>query len=288
MRGLRLRRETFFIRFMTKTSEQTTYLTKILEKRRARVSKDFVNIPTENLRREAFEKRANSDLYRLQKALENAEKINIIAEFKRISPSKGVINIDAKAKEIAQLYFENGAAAISVLTEPDFFGGSFEDLKTVVAATNNRIPVLCKDFIIDKRQIFQSAIAGASAILLIVAAFPETEIDKLNRLFDLAEELGLDVLVEVHTLEELKIAEQIGAKIVGVNNRNLQTFQVSLETSAALVKSAPKDAILISESGLQTREDILRLKNLGFRGFLIGETLMRSENIENDLQNLIN
>jgi indole-3-glycerol phosphate synthase len=273
---------------MTKTSEQTTYLTKILEKRRARVSKDFVNIPTENLRCEAFEKRANSDLYRLQKALENAEKINIIAEFKRISPSKGVIKIDAKAKEIAQLYFENGAAAISVLTEPDFFGGSFEDLKTVVATTNNRIPVLCKDFIIDKRQIFQSAIAGASAILLIVAAFPETEIDKLNRLFDLAEELGLDVLVEVHTLEELKIAEQIGAKIVGVNNRNLQTFQVSLETSAALVKSAPKDAILISESGLQTREDILRLKNLGFRGFLIGETLMRSENIENDLQNLIN
>jgi indole-3-glycerol phosphate synthase len=271
---------------MAKTSKQITYLTKILEKRRERVSEDFVNISTEDLRREAFEKRENTASYRLQKALENAEKTHIIAEFKRVSPSKGVINKDAKPEEIAKEYFENGAAAISVLTEPDFFGGSFEDLKTVVAATNDRIPVLCKDFIIDKRQTFQAAIAGASAILLIVAAFAETEIDKLEELQGLARELGLDVLVEVHTFDEMKIAEQINARIIGVNNRNLQTFQVSLETSAELFKSAPKDAILISESGLKTHEDILGLKKKGFRGFLIGETLMRSENVEQELRKL--
>lgn len=271
---------------MTKTSEQKTYLTKILEKRRKRISEDFVNVSTKNLRREAFGKRENSASYRLQKALKNAEKTHIIAEFKHVSPSKGVINKDAKPEEIAKAYFENGATAISVLTEPDFFGGSFEDLKTVVAATNDKIPVLCKDFIFDERQIFQAAIAGASAILLIVAAFAETEIDKLEELQGLARELGLDVLVEVHTFDEMKIAEQINARIIGVNNRNLQTFQVSLETSAELFKSAPKDAILISESGLKTHEDILGLKKKGFRGFLIGETLMRSEDVEQELRKL--
>jgi len=279
-------RENIFIKFMTRTAEQTTYLTKILGKRRERIEEDFAGVSIEDLRREAFEKRANAESNRLQKALENTERTNIIAEFKRVSPSKGAINTDAKPEEIAQKYFENGAAAISVLTEPDFFGGSFEDLKAVVAATNNQIPVLCKDFIFDERQIFQTAIAGASAILLIVAAFAETEIDKLKNLFDLAGELGLDVLVEVHTKEELEAAGQTGAKIVGVNNRNLQTFAVSLGTSVELINSAPRDVIMISESGLKTREDILRLKNLGFRGFLIGETLMRSGNIERELRSL--
>ncbi len=264
---------------MAKTFQQTTYLTEILEKRRKRIERDFANFSIENLRREAFAARKNAAPNRLQKALENDERTNIIAEFKRFSPSKGAINEDAQPEKIARLYFENGAAAISVLTEPDFFGGSFADLKTVVAATDDKIPVLCKDFIFDERQIFQAAKAGASAILLIVAAFSESEIDKLKQLFSLADKLGLGVLTEVHTLEEMRSAEQIGAKIIGVNNRNLQTFGVSLETSVELIKSAPKDAILISESGLQTREDILHLWNIGFRGFLIGETLMKSENI---------
>lgn len=271
---------------MTKTSEQTTYLTKILEKRRERIEEDFANVSIEDLRREAFEKRANAAPNRLQKALENAGKINIIAEFKRVSPSKGAINVDAEPGEIARIYFRNGAAAISVLTEPDFFAGSFADLKTVVSVTNNQIPVLCKDFVFDERQIFQAATAGASAILLIVAAFGETGIDKLTKLKNLAEELGLDVLTEVHTIEELKIAEQTGAKIIGVNNRNLQTFAVSLETSIELINQAQTKAIMVSESGLQSRKDITRLKNLGFRGFLIGETLMRSENAAEELRKL--
>nr|MDQ3322248.1 indole-3-glycerol phosphate synthase TrpC [Acidobacteriota bacterium] len=269
---------------MTRPAEQTTYLTKILEKRRERIEEEFASISVEDLRREAFEKRKNAAPNRLQKALEEAGKTNIIAEFKRVSPSKGAINKDAEPEQIARKYFENGAVAISVLTEPDFFGGSFEDLKTVVDATNNQIPVLCKDFIFDERQILNAAISGASAVLLIVAAFAETEIDKLIKLKNTAEELGLDVLIEVHTIEELKVAEQIDAKIIGVNNRNLQTFKVSLETSVELIESAAKNAILVSESGLQTREDVLRLKSLGFRGFLIGETLMRSGNIAEELR----
>lgn len=273
---------------MTRPAEQTTYLTKILEKRRERIEEEFASISVEDLRREAFEKRKNAAPNRLQKALEEAGKTNIIAEFKRVSPSKGAINKDAEPEQIARKYFENGAAAISVLTEPDFFGGSFEDLKTVVDATNNQIPVLCKDFIFDERQILNAAISGASAVLLIVAAFAETEIDKLIKLKNTAEELGLDVLIEVHTIEELKVAEQIAAKIIGVNNRNLQTFKVSLETSVELIESAAKNAILISESGLRTREDVLRLQNLGFKGFLIGETLMKSENIEAKLKKLVN
>ena len=269
---------------MPNASQQTTYLTEILEKRRQRIERHFAGISIEKMRREALGARKNAEANRLQKALKNNERTNIIAEFKRRSPSKGAINESATPEQIARLYFENGAAAISCLTEPDFFGGSFDDLKTVVESIDDKIPVLCKDFIFDERQIYEAAIAGASAILLIVAAFSGNEIDKLNDLFLSAGELGLDVLVEVHTLEEMRVAEQIGAKIIGVNNRNLQTFQVSLETSVELIKSAPKDAILISESGLQTREDILRLQSLGFKGFLIGESLMKSENVGEKLK----
>lgn len=271
---------------MTETSKQATYLTEILEKRRYRIEKDFANISIKDLRANAFESRKNAAPNHLQKALAKSEKINIIAEFKRRSPSKGVINEDANPEQIARLYLENGAAAISVLTEPYFFGGSFADLKTVVETVGDKIPVLCKDFIVDERQIYQASIAGASAILLIVAAFFPNDVDILKDLSLAADKLGLDVLTEVHTLEEMRVAKALGAKIVGVNNRNLQTFQVSLETSVELIKSAAKDAILISESGLQTRDDILRLQSLGYKGFLIGETLMSAEDTGKELRNL--
>lgn len=271
---------------MATTAEQETYLTKILEKRRERIERDFANVSIEDLRRAAFEKRTNAAPNRLHKALENTERTNIIAEFKRVSPSKGVINETANPERIARQYFENGAAAISVLTEPDFFGGSFADLETVVKAVNNEIPVLCKDFIFDERQIYKAAVSGASAILLIVAAFGTTGISDFIKLKNLAGELDLDVLTEVHTVDEMNFAAQTGAKIVGVNNRNLQTFSVSLEISVELIKLAPKNAILVSESGLRTREDVSLLKSLGFRGFLIGETLMRSGNIAEELKSL--
>lgn len=269
---------------MSQTTPQKTYLTEILEKRRERIEADFARVSVEDLRRAAFERRKSAARHRLQKALSNDERINIIAEFKRRSPSKGAISAGASPEEIARLYFENGAAAISVLTEPDFFDGSFADLETVVETVNDKIPVLCKDFIFDERQIYRAAISGASAILLIVAAFSASEHERLKPLFSVAESLGLDVLTEVHTPAEMRAAEELGAKIIGVNNRNLQTFAVSLETSIELTKAAPTDAILISESGLQTREDILQLRDLGFKGFLIGETLMKSDNVGETLK----
>jgi indole-3-glycerol phosphate synthase len=272
---------------MQQKGEETTYLTKILEKKCERITKEFTNISIEGLRREVFEKRKDSVPFRLQNALQAREKTNVIAEFKRVSPSKGKINANASPEEIAENYLNGGAAAISVLTEQDFFGGSFADLKRIVRAIGNKLPVLCKDFIFDERQIYQSAISGASAILLIVAAFKNSETKKLFDLYNLAQELGLDVLVEVHTREEIGTARTIGAKLIGINNRNLQTFEVSLKTSEDLIRFAPKDSILISESGIKTRNDILRLRNLGFRGFLIGETLMRSENPQSALKELI-
>jgi indole-3-glycerol phosphate synthase len=268
-------------------TKPTKFLDKILDKKRETIKKEFVDISINDLRYEAFESRKTATPYRLFKKLQNSERTNIIAEFKRISPSKGTINADANPDQVARNYLSGGGAAISVLTETDFFGGSINDLKLVVQTIENQIPVLCKDFILDERQIFQAAIAGASVILLIVAAFEKHQIEQLNNLHNLAGDLGLDALVEVHTIEEVKIAEQIGAKVIGINNRNLQTFDVSLGNSEELINFAPQNAVLISESGIKTREDIVRLEKIGFKGFLIGETLMRAENTEKALRDLI-
>lgn len=267
--------------------EPTKFLNKILDKKRETIKKEFVDVSFDELRIKAFEKRKTSSPHRFFNKLQNSEKTNIIAEFKRISPSKGAINTAANPEQTAGKYLRGGAAAISVLTEKDFFGGSINDLKLVVQSIEDRIPVLCKDFILDERQIFQAAIAGASVILLIVAAFEKHQIEQLDNLHNLAGNLGLDALVEVHTTREMKIAEEIDAKVIGVNNRNLQTFEVTLENSENLISFAPQNAILISESGIKTREDIVRLEKVGYKGFLIGETLMRAENIEKTLIDLI-
>lgn len=219
----------------------------------------------------------------LRAALNDANKIHIIAEIKRASPSKGIINDKIDVAEVAQMYECGGATAISVLTEEDKFCGSLDDLE--LARSVVEIPILRKDFIYDEFQIHEAKAVGADVILLIVAMLDD---DKLLQLRQLAEdELGLDALVEVHTREELDRAVKIGAKIIGVNNRDLHSFKVSLDVSRELIKFAPKDALMIAESGLVSREDILELKSLGYRGFLIGETLMRSGNAEIELQKLI-
>lgn len=265
----------------------TKFLDKILDKKRETIKKEFADVSFDELRYQAFKIRKTNVSHRLYEKLQNSEQTNIIAEFKRLSPSKGTINADANPDQVAKNYLSGGAAAISVLTESDFFGGSINDLKSVVKTIENQIPVLCKDFILDERQIFQAAIAGASVILLIVAAFEIHQIEQLKNLHNIAEDLGLDALVEVHAIEEMEIAEQIGAKVIGVNNRNLQTFDVSLKNSEELINFAPQNAVLISESGIKTRKDIARLEKIGFKGFLIGETLMRALDIEKALIDLI-
>ena len=206
--------------------------------------------------------------------------INIIAEFKRRSPSKGMIREGANPIDIARAYEAGGAVAMSVLTEEDYFAGSLDDLRQVKAAVD--LPVLRKDFIVEDYQVYESAVAGADAILLIVAALDD---ELLARLRSLAEdELQMDALVEVHTSDEMKRAAACGAKLIGVNNRDLRTFEVSLDTSLRLAREAPADAVLISESGLKNSDDLRRLHDAGYRGFLIGETLMRAEDPERALR----
>jgi indole-3-glycerol phosphate synthase len=209
--------------------------------------------------------------------------LNIIAEFKRRSPSTGIIRENASAGEIARYYERGGACAISVLTDETHFGGSIADLRAVRSGTN--LPILRKDFIIDPSQIYEAAIAGADAVLLIVAAMDDRLLRELRELAQ--DQLGLDTLVEVHTSIELHCALNAGANIIGVNNRNLQTFQVSLETSERLIVEASHDRIMVSESGLRDAESLHHLHVLGFHGFLIGETLMRATDPEKMLRDLI-
>ena len=255
-------------------------LSEILRLKRPRIEEAKRQFKIQNSKFEIDERRPP---HRLRAALQNQNRLNIIAEIKRASPSKGVINEKIDVAETARDYERGGACAISVLTEEDKFQGSLEDLKT--ARRQVSLPILRKDFIFDEFQIYEAASAGADVILLIAAMLDDETLLRLRRLTE--DELNMDALVEVHTSEELERAKKIGAALIGVNNRDLHSFKVSLDVSRALVKRAPADAFMIAESGLRTREDLLELKELGFHGFLIGETLMRSENAENELKKLI-
>lgn len=257
------------------------FLNEIIELKKKRLEIVKANRDFEALKNAAVEKRKASEKYRLQKKLQENE-INIIAEIKRASPSKGVINDKIDVAETARNYENGGACAISVLTEEDRFKGSLEDLKIVRNAVN--LPVLRKDFIFDEFQIYEAAEAGADVILLIAAMLSDESLQNLYRLAE--RDLGLDVLVEIHTSEELERAKKLGANIIGINNRDLHSFEVSLDVSRELIKHAPKDSLIIAESGITTKDEILELKSLGFSGFLIGETLMRSGNIEEELREL--
>jgi indole-3-glycerol phosphate synthase len=195
----------------------------------------------------------------------------IIAEFKRHSPSAGDIQSGADPVAVAQLYEAGGAAAMSVLTEPEHFHGALDDLRRVSAAV--ALPLLRKDFMVDRHQVFEAAVSGAEAILVIIAGLSDADALKL---LDAAHLVHLDALVEVHTEEELHRAAAIGATLIGVNNRNLKTLKVDVATSLHLAEFAPSGATLVAESGLRTRDDIVRLQAAGYRGFLIGEALMRA------------
>ena len=247
------------------------FLSEIIEVKRRRVAAAKAQLPLDRLRELAHQFCSGKAPHRLARALSDPSRPNIIAEFKRRSPSKGKINEHAEPETVAQMYESGGAAAISVLTEEDYFDGYLEDLRTVRRVTS--LPILRKDFIVEEYQVYESAVAGADALLLIVAALND---ETLTRLRVIAEdELGLDTLVEVHTKPELDRAIKCGARLIGVNNRNLHTFEVSTETSVLLAQIVPHGALLVSESGL-TPDEIPRLHAAGYTGFLIGETLMRA------------
>ena len=198
-------------------------------------------------------------------------KVNVIAEFKRRSPSRGVIREGLDPATVAPSYEAAGAAAVSVLTEPEHFGGSLEDLRLARAAT--LLPALRKDFVVDPYQVWEAWASGADAVLLIVAAVSDAE---LRGLLATAMEATLDALVEVHDREELDRALAAGARIVGVNNRDLRTLEVSLSTSFALGPSIPGGVVKVAESGIRTGDDVRRLREAGFDAVLVGEHLMQS------------
>lgn len=206
---------------------------------------------------------------RFEAALSAPGRPNVIAECKRRSPSRGVLRRDYRPAAIAAAYERNGAAAVSVLTEPTFFDGSLDHLRAVRTAV--RIPVLRKDFIVVPYQLLEAAAAGADAVLLIAAALDDADLGALHAR---AGKLGLGVLVEVHDADELDRAARAGAAVIGVNNRNLRTLAVDVEASHRLAARMPAGAIGVAESGLRTGADLARLGAVGYRAFLIGETFM--------------
>lgn len=210
------------------------------------------------------------------------EGISFICEVKKASPSKGVIAENFPWLQIAKEYEEAGAAAISVLTEPEFFKGENEYLQGI--AREVKIPVLRKDFIIDEFQIYEAKFLGASAVLLICAIL---ENEKLKRYIELAHSIGLSALVEVHNEEEVENAINAGAKIIGINNRDLKTFNVDLKTTESLCRLIPSNIIKISESGIKTAEDMRFLRGCGVDAVLIGESFMLAKNKKQHLQILL-
>ncbi|HEV8485389.1 MAG TPA: indole-3-glycerol phosphate synthase TrpC [Blastocatellia bacterium] len=220
--------------------------------------------------------------YSMSEALSQPGRTNIVAEIKHRSPSKGVIRGEFDPVAIAASYEKAGAAALSVLTEEDFFGGSLAHLRAVRERV--ALPLLRKDFHFDEYQIHEALAAGADAVLLIVAILED---ELLTDLVVLASELKIDALVEVHTAREMERAVAAGARIIGVNNRDLTTFTVELATSERLAAAAPRDAVLVSESGIHTGQDIRRLKQAGYNAFLVGEHLMRAADPGEALSRLV-
>lgn len=211
-----------------------------------------------------------------------AGRLRLIAEVKKGSPSAGTIAADFDPVSIARSYEAGGAHAISVLTDEDFFQGHLSHLTAVRRAVN--LPCLRKDFMVHEVQLFEAVAAGADAVLLIVAALPQ---DRLVELYKGARDLGLDVLVEVHSSEELARAVQLGARIIGINNRNLTNFEVQLETTERLSNEAPDDVILVSESGIRTSLDTRRVVASGCDAVLVGESLMRAQDVAGKILELL-
>lgn len=200
------------------------------------------------------------------------EPIHLVAELKKASPSKGVFRNDFNAEVILRAYEQSPASALSILTDTPFFQGELENLSLARQITTK--PLLRKDFLIDEYQLYEARVHGADAVLLIVAALEDA---KLRDMITLSRELGMDALVEVHTELELEKALKAGATLIGINNRNLQTFKVDLETTLKLTGLIPSDCTVVSESGIDTREQVKRLEDAGVDAILVGETLIRSD-----------
>ncbi|MDQ0780889.1 indole-3-glycerol phosphate synthase TrpC [Chryseobacterium sp. W4I1] len=247
-----------------------TILDKIIERKKEEIAVSKAGISVERLKNSEFFGRKS---YSLKESVKN--KSGIIAEFKRKSPSKGIINDRAQPLSVTSAYEYFGASGISILTDKDFFGGSFDDILNV--RNYITIPILRKDFMVDEYQFYEAKSIGADAVLLIAACLSPSQVQEFT---ELAHSLDLEVLLEIHTDEEL---EHFNPKIdlVGINNRNLKDFKVDLQHSVQLKDLLPKNVLSVAESGIYSEEDFKYLKNKGFDGFLMGEYFMKNEDPAN-------
>ncbi len=243
-----------------------SYLAEIIDRKRTEVRRDIAGVSLRDLQSQVAP--CTTDVLG---ALNRPGELAFIAEHKRKSPSKGPIRADSDPAEIAQMYEAAGAAAMSVLTDRAGFDGCGEDLQRARAAVS--IPILCKDFIVSPMQVFQARLWGADIVLLIVAALTRGE---LSALFSLVRGLGMTALIEVHDEHELNVAERLGARLIGVNNRDLHSFEVDIAVSERLAKHFGDGVIRISESGISTENHLRRLADAGYHGVLVGERLMRA------------
>lgn len=247
-------------------------LNKILDTKRTEVAAAKALKSLDQLREEAYQESDPRDFVGNLLAKVDADKAAVIAEIKKASPSKGVIREDFRPAEIAKSYEKGGAACLSVLTDVQYFQGSPEYLKQARAAC--KLPVLRKDFMIDPYQIYEARAMGADCILLIVAAL---ELKQMRELEEVSHDLGMAVLVEVHNAEELELALQLETPLIGINNRNLRTFDVTLQTTLDLLQTMPEDRFVVTESGIFTPDDVALMRTNHVHAFLVGEAFMRQD-----------
>lgn len=245
-----------------------TFLETVVEHTQAGLAERKAAVPAESLRERLGPARRGRPF---SEALID-EGISLIAEMKRASPSRGPIRPDATVAQVVRAYQEAGARAVSVLTEPEWFGGSLDDLVEARAACE--LPLLRKDFVVDEYQLLEARVAGADAVLLIVAAL---EPERLAELMAAASDLGMDSLVEVHDEEEVETAVEAGAEVIGINNRDLHSLEVDLDTTFRLLADVPAGTVVVAESGITTVDDVERLERAGVDAILVGEALMRAD-----------
>jgi indole-3-glycerol phosphate synthase len=260
----------------------TNILAQLLKAKQAR-SALLRSRPLEELRAAALAARDGASRHMLREAIARRDRLNVIAEIKRASPWQDATRAKIEPAELARAYDRGGAAAISVWTEEDYFHGSLDDLRAVRAVAP--LPVLRKDFITEPGQVYETAIVGADAVLLIAAALDEDRLALLRRVAE--EELGLDALVEVRSANEMIRARALGATLIGVNNRDPFTLTVSLDASVEIARAAPEDVLLVCENGVRTRKHLCGLRALGYKGFLIGEALTRDDHPDRTLKDLL-
>jgi indole-3-glycerol phosphate synthase len=253
-------------------------LDKILRNKREELELKKRLIPLEILREKVVSLETERDFEKVLRA----PGLSLIAEIKKASPSRGIIREDFDPVELARVYTECGVTAVSILTDSKYFHGSLDDLRKVRAET--ALPILRKDFILEEYQVYEAKLNGADAVLLISSILRE---ENLRELTELCHGLGLCALVEIRSDEDLNTALKARAQVIGINNRDLKTFQVDISVTERLIKKIPEGKVVVSESGISTREDVSWLESLGVDAILVGEALMRSKNIKSKVRELL-